>query len=122
MYEIIKSSIKQKNILLTKIRAMGKLDEKFVLLINTLSSLANHYDRNQQFHEDPGLSVLRNVSDILNSICQLKKLHSPQKGKLLDCSSVVLKYAPELSNDIWSNRFQKPKQLLYVFRKYHLQV
>ena len=103
------STIERKKRLLDKINKMDRLAEKSTMLNNVIYQLADHYDRNQQYSEDPNLSVMESLSNTLNILyhkTNQRKLHAPEKTLLFFCTSCIKKHAPHLHEEKWENKFK----------------
>ena len=103
-------TIEQKKRLLNNMLNMPDFSPRKKEISKVSHQLINHYDKNQQFNEDPGLSVLTPLSTILH---QVEYFHFPrsrnegnqEKVSFAHCASIIKKYAPELYEDSWPEKF-----------------
>ena len=114
------NSIEQKDKLLRIIQALPDLDQRGNEISKVVMQIADHYDRNQQFNDDPDLSVLKNMSDILHQISLpgRGKIRSNKdvflaKERLQNCANLVRAHAPKLYDHSWEEKFH-PQHRTYI--------
>ena len=104
------SSVKQKNRLLTQIRAMPDFSERKEEIAEAVDRLVDHYVQNQQISEDPDLSILKQLSGLLRQVCESRKplrlngRMARAKASLHNCANLIKTHAPEFYEDSWQKR------------------
>ena len=104
-------TIAQKNRLLKQIQQIPNCAQREKEVAGVVKRLTNHYDQNQQFKEDPNLSVLSSLSDLLRQIN--KASHSKHcngdkaqaRAYLAECVASIKMRAPELCTDLSQEQF-----------------
>lgn len=106
------NSIEQKNKLLNIIQGLPDIKKRGSEISRVVFQIANHYDKNQQFNEDPDLSVLKNMSNILHQISVPIPGRTRSNGNVSEaqerfqsCAAFVKTYAPELYDTSWEGKF-----------------
>ena len=74
--------------------------------------LVDHYEKNGQFNEDPGLSVMKSLSDLLHGAvghdAKIKRSNvgiREMKKIFCMCAASVKTHAPEFYEDLWAEKF-----------------
>lgn len=114
------NSIEQKNRLLNFIQSLPDFNNRGNEISRVVIQIAHHYDKNQQFNDDPDLKVLKNMSNILrrvrlpgNSRTRSNGNVSLSKERLQNCADLIRTYIPELYDDSWKEKFQ-PRHKNYI--------
>ena len=111
-------TIEQKNRLLDRIQRMPDFEQRENEIARVVKQLVLHYDQNQQFNEDPGLSVLKPLSSILHRFSRKKSVFGGRnnqkikmsKSSFLDCAILIKEHLPEFYEDSWKEKFSPLSQ------------
>ena len=105
------NSVEQKARLLNQIQQMSDWQERKLMVAKVIGQIADHYDQNGQFNEDPGLSILKSTSTILHQICDSSKpkritnTSAEEKSYFRTCAALIKTRAPQFYEDLWQEQF-----------------
>ena len=116
-------SVEQKNRLLTDVQKMPDLLQRKLMVAKVITQVADHYDQNGQFNEDPGLSVLKPLSDILHQFsdsgktARTRNTTAEEKAYCRTCAALIKEHAPTLYEELWQEQFAPPAPRKYSVPK-----
>lgn len=106
------STVEQKNRLLAQIQKMPDFLNRKREAAKVVGTLVDHYEQNGQFNEDPGLSVMKSLSDLLHEVADsgVNVRHSyvgirEMKKAFCTCAATVKMHAPGFYEDSWAEKF-----------------